>query len=191
MADDMMLGDTPKARKRRRRLQGVQTAGRLWKHSTLADLEGLLPAARMRDLFAFTLVRNPWDRVVSLYHWLRVQEMSHPFVPLAKALTFNEFACHQRVLDSLHASPAASYMRGPDGQERCDLYIRLEHFAQDAKPLMAHLGFAFDLPRENMSARPSNWQQVYSDRAQAAIAEACAQDITRFEYSFNDLPVSK
>ncbi|MFI2767378.1 Type II secretory pathway, pullulanase PulA, partial [Sulfitobacter sp. M22386] len=34
MKDDVMLGDTPKARKRRRRVQGVETAGRLWKHST-------------------------------------------------------------------------------------------------------------------------------------------------------------
>ncbi len=34
MKDDIMLGDTPKAQKRRRRLKDVTTRGRLWKHST-------------------------------------------------------------------------------------------------------------------------------------------------------------
>ena len=43
MKDDMMMGDTPKAVKRRKRLDGANAAGRLWKHSTLADIEGLVP----------------------------------------------------------------------------------------------------------------------------------------------------
>ena len=46
MKDDIMLGDTPKARNRRRRLDGAQAAGRLWKHSTLADLDGLVRLRR-------------------------------------------------------------------------------------------------------------------------------------------------
>ena len=38
MRDDIFVGDTPKARARKGRLKGVETAGRLWKHSTLADI---------------------------------------------------------------------------------------------------------------------------------------------------------
>ena len=41
MKDDILIGDTPKALRRRRRLKGAQAAGRLWKHSTLADIDGL------------------------------------------------------------------------------------------------------------------------------------------------------
>ena len=40
MKDDILIGDTPKAKRRRHRLKDVQTAGRLWKHSTLADIDG-------------------------------------------------------------------------------------------------------------------------------------------------------
>ena len=42
MRDDILIGDTPKARRRRGRLKGAQVAGRLWKHSTLADIDGLV-----------------------------------------------------------------------------------------------------------------------------------------------------
>jgi hypothetical protein len=50
MADDILIGDTPKARARRGRLKAVRSAGRLWKHSTLADIDGLL-TGEIADFF--------------------------------------------------------------------------------------------------------------------------------------------
>ncbi len=191
MADDLMLGDTPKARKRRRRLQGVKTRGRLWKHSTLADIDGLLPDDQLRRLFAFTLVRNPFDRVLSLYHWLRMQSFDHPSVPLAKALNFEDFACHPQMLTAFRANPACAYMRRADGVEQCACYIRLEHFARDAAPLFDHLGFELHLPVANISDRPRSWQESYTDASRRAVTEACAEDLAQFEYSFNDSPIDQ
>ena len=52
MKDDMMLGDTPKAVKRRRKLKGVEARGRLWKHSSLADIEGLLSREEIAQITA-------------------------------------------------------------------------------------------------------------------------------------------
>ena len=57
--DDIILGDTPKAQARRARQAGLRAAGRLWKHSTLADLDGLLRPEDLAAMFTFTLVRNP------------------------------------------------------------------------------------------------------------------------------------
>lgn len=184
MKDDILLGDTPKAKRRRRRVQGAETRGRLWKHSTLSDIDGLVPDQVLDGLFAFTLVRNPWDRAVSYYHWLRTQTFDHPAVHLAGRLSFDAFVTHPQILQSFRATPADSYMRRADGREQCDVYIRLEHFAEDAAPLVAHLGFALDLPRANASARAADYRGYYSDRAAQAVAESCAADIARFGYAF-------
>ena len=189
MADDQMLGDTPKALRRRRRLQGLKTHGRLWKHSTLADIEGLATRDDLRGLFAFTLVRNPYDRVVSYYHWLRAQRFDHPVVPLAQSLSFESFVSHPQVAASLTANPFTSYMRQSDGQEHCDLYIRLENFAEDAQPLFDHLGFSFELPRVNESSRHRDWRKYYTEQAFDAVSRACSDDIGQFEYSFNEFPL--
>jgi hypothetical protein len=105
MKDDILIGDTPKARKRRGRVKGVQTAGRLWKHSTLRDIDGLVSRAFIGEAFVVTLVRNPWDRVVSYYHWLRGQAFDHPAVKLAKALEFSAFLNHPQTRASLKANP--------------------------------------------------------------------------------------
>ncbi|MGR3621748.1 sulfotransferase family 2 domain-containing protein [Pseudophaeobacter sp.] len=190
MRDDMMLGDTPKAKKRRRRLQDVQTAGRLWKHSTLSDIAGLIPEEELRDLFTFTLVRNPWDRAVSYYHWLREQSFGHSAVGMAKALDFREFTLSPLILRSLEHSQAPSYMRHADGTEQCQTYIRIEHFQRDAVPLFQHLGFDLTLPVENRSDRLRDWRGYYDAETKAAIAQACGEEIERFEYSFNDFDLA-
>ena len=44
MADDLLVGDTRKALRRRKSLKGIKTRGRLWKHSTLSEAEGLIKA---------------------------------------------------------------------------------------------------------------------------------------------------
>ena len=185
MKDDLMLGDTPKARRRRRKLADVKTRGRLWKHSTLADLDGLVSPTELDTLFKFTLVRNPWDRMVSYYFWLAEQTFNHPAVALAKALDFEDFVTHDHTHQTHSASPARHYMTDVTGRECADLYIRLEHLAEDANPLWDHLGFELSLPRVNVSARKEDFRSYYSEKSRNAVASACAEDIKRFHYSFD------
>ena len=184
MKDDIMLGDTPKARQRRHRVQGMTTKGRLWKHSTLSDIDGLVPGPVLDGLFAFTLVRNPWDRAVSYYHWLLSQRFDHPAVRLAQSLDFTGFVAHPQTLTSFGRNPAAHYMRRASGDEQCSAYIRIEHFDEDAAPLLDHLGFVLRLPTLNTSGRTADYRTYYTDENARVLGESCASDIARFDYSF-------
>lgn len=185
MKDDLMLGDTPKALKRRKRLKDTKTAGRLWKHSTLADIDGLVTLDEMAEMFIFTLVRNPWDRMVSYYHWLKMQNFDHAAVSLAKNMSFQEFAQASLIVDSFKATPAHHYTTDASGTERCQSYIRIEHFEKDAVALVDHLGFELDLEHVNRSDREQHYQNYYCAASQAAVARACAIDIERFGYKFS------
>ena len=185
MRDDLLVGDTPKAKARRGRLAGVSARGRLWKHSALADLDGVLQPGEAERLFIFTLVRNPWDRVASYYHWLRLQRFENPAVLLAKALSFHDFLWHDHTGDSLRAWPFSRYVSDSTGVERCTLWIRLEQVEQDIAPLEGHLGFALlPLPRANQSGRGRDYRSCYSDSDAARVADLCRGDIARFGYSF-------
>jgi hypothetical protein len=184
MKDDIMLGDTPKAVKRRRRLKDAQARGRLWKHATLADIDGLVTPEELAGMFTFTMVRNPWDRAVSYYHWLREQSFDHAAVHLAKALPFDGFLQDPVTQDALRGWPASRYMRDAGGVERCSAYIRLEHFEADAAPLIAHLGFDLALDRVNRSDRDRDYRPYFTARTQQVVADCCTEDIARFGYSF-------
>lgn len=183
-ADDILLGDTPKAQRRKHRLTGVQAAGRLWKHSTLADIDGLVSPDQIAQSYCFTLVRNPWDRLVSYYHWLRGQGFVHPAVDLAKGLGFSDFLNHPQTRASLSAWPYGRYMRDAAGIERCAAFIRLENMEEDAAPLWSHLGFRLDLDRVNRSDRDPDYRGYFSPDDAAFVADICAEDIARFGYSF-------
>ena len=186
MKDDILIGDTPKARARRGRLQGLPAKGRLWKHSTLADLDGLLSPDDLDALFILTLVRNPWDRMVSYYHWLRGQSFGHPAVALAKAQDFSAFLNHPDTRAAFAAWPYAAHVTDAQGQERATLFARLEHLDEDLIPFEAHLGFRLTpLPRANDSARARDWRPFYSDADAALLGALCARDIARFGYGFD------
>lgn len=183
--DDILIGDTPKARARAGRWKGVKAAGRLWKHSTLADIPGLVTPQEIDGFLAVTLVRNPWDRLVSYYHWLRAQSFAHPAVGLARTHDFAAFLAHPQTVASLRLWPYGAYLRLASGEEKPGLFLRLEHFAGDAAPFEAHLGFRLTLPHANESARARDWRPYYDDRTAALVAETCAEDIARFGYGFD------
>ncbi|WP_022702613.1 sulfotransferase family 2 domain-containing protein [Pseudorhodobacter ferrugineus] len=188
MKDDILIGDTPKAQARKGRLKGLKAAGRLWKHSTLADIDVVVTAEDLAAMFTLTLVRNPWDKAVSYYHWLQGQGFDHPAVALSKQLSFGDFLHHSQTQSSFRAWPASAYMRGADGGEHCTAYLRLEHLDQDIAPFEAHLGFRLTpLERANASTRQRDWRGYYSDADAALLADLCAEDIARFGYGFDDI----
>eukprot|EP00903_Cladosiphon_okamuranus_P022039 g20266.t1 len=172
MKDDIMLGDTPKARNRRSRVRGIETRGRLWKHSTVADLDGLISAQDLDGLFLY-------------YHWLRRQDFDHPAVRIAKAHDFSPFLNHRLITNSFRASPARHYVTDATGRERPALFIRLEHFEEDAAPLFDHLGFRLELPQENVTGTGATYRQYYSESDSLLLADSCAEDINRFGYRFD------
>ncbi|WP_299841435.1 Type II secretory pathway, pullulanase PulA [uncultured Jannaschia sp.] len=180
MADDILIGDTPKAIRRRGRLKGARSAGRLWKHSTLADARGLLPDAVMDALRPVMLVRNPWARMASYYHWLRGQTFDHPAVRVAKRSDFAGFVADAEVGESFRRAPYASYVAGG----ATPIFMRLEHLATDLAPFERLLGFRLVLPHTNRSDRPVEWRAAYDASTRARVAEICAADIARFGYRF-------
>jgi len=176
-ADDILIGDTPKAKRRKGRLEGIDAPGRLWKHSRLRDVGGLVP----EDYFVCTLVRHPWDRMVSYYHWLRVQRFENPVVTIAQTTDFAGFLRHPTIQKTVRNNPYKSYVSGPNGADRCSAYVRLEH-PEDFAPVWQHLGFELSMPHVNRSQRDFDWRRYYDAEGFEIVGEIAADDIAVFGY---------
>ena len=184
LRDDLLVGDTPKARRRRARLERLRPRGRLWKHSRLADVDGVVTRAQMAEWQVLVLVRNPWDRIVSYYHWLRDQRFDHPAVRLAQRLEFRAFLTHPSTVASLSAHPYASYATDAGGTCHADVFARLEALDADLAPVRAHLGFRLEVPHVNASMRPRDYRPFYGTDEVDLVARICAADIARSGYVF-------
>jgi hypothetical protein len=182
--DDIIIGDTPKAKRRKKRLEDLEPAGRLWKHSTLADIDGIVSTDELADMFCTTLVRNPWDRAVSYYHWLRTQGFEHPAVGLAKLLDFNGFMRDPTTVGAFHDWPYGTYMADANGVERCSAFIRIEHLEEDLQPFVQHLGLGLSIPVANVSERDRDYRKYYDNSLAEFVGVLCAEDIRRFGYHF-------
>jgi len=182
--DDILIGDTEKALRRKNRVKKLapQAAGRLWKHSTLADIRGVVSPDDMDRMLCFCLVRNPWDRMVSYYHWLQEQEFDHQAVSLAKTLDFGAFVTHTHTGGTMRAWPYARYMQDGSGTER-GLFFRLEHLEEDWTPLVDRLGFSPEMPHINRSER-GEYREYYTAELRDLIGDLCAEDVARFGYTF-------
>lgn len=73
-----------------------------------------------------------------------------------------------------------------EGRERCDLFLRLEQVDRDPGALEDHRGFRIGpLQRISASDRAADYRGYYDDSTAALVAEACAADIARFGYGFD------
>lgn len=176
MKDDILIGDTPKAQKRKARLTALKAKGRLWKHSTLDDIEGVIDPAGM---FVFTLVRNPWDRMVSYYSWLKKQSFDHPAVHLAQRCDFSGFLNAPHTRASLGVNPYGRYVNDQG------FFFRIEQLDEDLKPLWEHLGFSLTIPHLNQSNRSQDYRSYYSDADAEFVGQLFAKDIARSGYQFD------
>ena len=146
------------------------------KHSTLAEYRTALGEARFRDLYKFTCVRNPWDRMVSYYFGT---------TQLVETLDRKEF---RKLI--LRALSVTDYLRLDKGEAdpfgNVDYIIRFENLANDFRAVCARLGIHdAPLPQYNRSNR-EHYSKYYDAELCELIRKRFAPEIDRFGYAFEE-----
>ena len=164
-------------------------------------------------LFSFAFVRNPWDRLVSVYHYLRAGGRANDAdlaaqAAVADAETFDAFVVdlpeYQRRLAEVPArgwgvptssSTDAADRRFPhllpqttwtheDGPEPVvDFVGRYERLGPDVRSVGERIGATLVLGRENASTR-GDYRDYFGHTTRAIVADAYRADIDAFGYRF-------
>jgi hypothetical protein len=132
--------------------------------------------------FKFGFVRNPWDRVVSLYERKEALE-------LRRKMSFEQFVdwIQYSSATCVHSSPhryQLDWFVDPNGTVLADFIGRFERLEQDWKIVANKLGVSERLPHSRPNPRERSYTEYYNHKTRAIIAEKFKVDIEHFGYQF-------
>ena len=148
-------------------------------HASAREIRDLLGADAFASYFKFAFVRNPWDWQVSLFHFIQQNKLNHQR-RLVSSMTFDEYI-EWRVTEDRHLQ--SEYLCDRHGDLLVDFVGRYERLAQDFNEVSSRLGLETSLPHVNATSH-RDYRSYYDDRTKALVADAFAEDIERFGYSF-------
>lgn len=166
---------------------GAHMSTELYKH--------YLTRREFETFFKFTFVRNPWDRVVSAYHFLREgglndRDRGDAERSVLAFATFDEFVREfigqNRLMETVHFRPQYLFLCKNDrAAPDVDFIGRFERFEEDFATVCARLGVSCTPAHANSGrSRPISWRNVYTDETAEIVSLAYARDITLFDYAF-------
>lgn len=176
--------------------------GGLHPHSCLRSVERHLQAAGEPNLNSFvviTTVRNPWDRVVSIYHYGLREPKSIWHRPSVEAGSFRAF-CQHDVLDWVFRPKAGrdAINEGPFDivNFTSDLFGRrvAEVFDMDqlaaVEARLRQIGINVSIPHLNKTER-GGYVGYYDERSRDRVAYLFERDIEFMAYKFEGLTGSE
>ena len=149
---------------------------KLKKHSMLREYCDALAREQFRDLYKFTCVRNPWDRMVSYY-----------FTPTQNPETWNRKKFREIISKAVSL---ADYLRLDNGEgdpfANVDCILRFENLADEFRAVCNTIGIPPPaLPRYNRSSR-DHYSKYYDDELRELVRARFAAEIERFNYRFEE-----
>lgn len=156
------------------------------------------------NFFKFTIVRNPWDRLVSAYWYLKNGGMNQSDRMWAEQhlsfyKNFNEFViewvCTENIETGLHFQPQYQFVALPKPLPSRGVIIpfdfigSFENLHHDFSYIQQQLGFEGQLRHENKTPKKyKDFRSYYSDKTREIVANVYREDIALFGYDFDNSP---
>lgn len=151
------------------------------KHSNLIEAERSMPTDKFKRYFKFAIVRNPWERLVSEFEYIKTQP-THSRYKKLKAMSFDEFVGYQAKRPAAHQVNALKLKSGELGT---DYVGKLESLDESLAFISEQIGLSFaDLPHINQVKR-RDYRSYYDQSLVEKVAELWHEDIKYFVYQFD------
>ena len=169
-----------------------------WPHFYASLVRDLIGTENYKKKFVFASVRNPWDRLVSWYHFNcddpRADEEQRKKY---KSLGFKGWimhSCphtgwkpHHFAHQPKNPLSQASWIKNDDGKIIVDHIVRLENLHDDLNEIKDKLGILnLHVPNLNKSQyrKEKNYRKYYDKESQQMVSRLFHEDIRTFNYEF-------
>jgi hypothetical protein len=156
-------------------------------HTPAEALRRHLPAGVFDDLFTFAFVRNPWDLMVSYYHFLgakqkRTTHFNHRRRLVGRLPDFESYVRYEIRRGKISQTRMVADRRG---RVLVTFLGRYESLGTDFAHVCRRLDVVAPLGRSNRSSR-GDYRDYYAPRLAALVRDHFAEDVERFGYAFEE-----
>lgn len=139
--------------------QGNKWINGIHKHATALEIKDYIGDNKFAEYYKFTIVRNPYDFLVSLYHYIK-QSPNHKKFQTANSFTFKKFIINE-IKNNCHLQ--SDFIADNHGKIIVDYVAKLEHIDCSLSHIFKTLNIPYKkVPYSNKSERSSN-EMIYYD----------------------------
>jgi hypothetical protein len=169
-------------------------------HTTIRQYQLVFTRREFDEYFKFAFVRNPWDRLVSAYHYLReggCHEVDRRWAQanLSDYSDFDDFVRRwvneKNVMRWIHFVPQSYFIHDPgSSQPRIDFIGHYENLQGDFSYITKRLGVVAELKDVNRTRkRRRDYRDYYTEATRRIVADVYGADIECLGYEFDNSTV--
>jgi hypothetical protein len=146
-------------------------------------------ASNFVDYFKFTFVRNPWDRLVSLYFWGQQIKPQPPYINVS----FAEFVL---LLDSrwdeyyryfIDTKPMIDWVRNDQNQIPLNFIGKFETLDKDWLLICNRMNFACVELWHTYKTKHLHYSTYYNKKIKEIVGKLYEEDVEQFKYTFQTI----
>ncbi len=170
--------------------KGYKSIQILPNHLTSRVMRDYVGYKEWEKLFTFTIVRNPWDRVVSLYHYRlksRLLRQDMGFDEYMHKLNNTKFGTEPFRFYG-HYFGCSDFVTDDNGEIIVSFVAKYENRENDLKFIANKIGFPAlgSLTVQKAAPESKHYSEYYNDETKGIVEEIYSKDIELFGYKFEN-----
>lgn len=157
-------------------------------HVPARKYKNWIPDSLFDRMYKFSFVRNPWDREVSIYHYLLTHKrdiLSDRIHKLGSFKSYLKWKCDNPNIHRIWSLQQSFFMTDDSGKILVDFIGRFESMESDLETIKQRLNIIGTVPHMNRTDH-TTYRTYYDSESVDIVAAICRDDVENFGYQFED-----